>query len=59
VMSGGIVFLGLILYVPLLRHLFSFSFLHADDLLVSLLSGLVSVVWFEGLKLWNRRRINI
>jgi Ca2+-transporting ATPase len=59
VMSSGIVFLGLILYVPLLRHLFSFSFLHANDLLVSLLSGLVSVVWFEGLKLWNRRGINI
>jgi Ca2+-transporting ATPase len=59
VLSGGLLFLGLILYVPLLRHLFSFSFLHTDDLLVSLLSGVVSIFWFEGLKLWNRRRRNI
>ncbi|HEY9642744.1 MAG TPA: cation-translocating P-type ATPase [Coleofasciculaceae cyanobacterium] len=55
VVGGGIVFLGLILYVPLLRHLFRFSFLHTNDLLVSLLFGIVSIFWFEGLKLWNRR----
>ncbi len=59
VLGGGTIFLGLILYVPLLRHLFSFSFLHADDLLISLLSGLVSILWFEGLKLWNRRKMTI
>lgn len=59
VLSGAVIFLGLILYVPLLRHLFSFSFLHADDLLISLLSGIVSILWFEGLKLWNRRRMTI
>ncbi|BFM40404.1 cation-translocating P-type ATPase [Synechocystis sp. LKSZ1] len=58
VLGGGVFFLGLILYVPLLRHLFSFSFLHADDLLVSLMSGVVSIFWFEGLKLWNRRSVN-
>lgn len=56
VLGGGIIFLGLILYVPLLRHLFSFSFLHTDDLIISLLSGIVSILWFEGLKLWNRNR---
>ncbi len=54
VLGSGIIFLGLILYIPILRHLFSFSFLHADDLLVSVLSGLVSILWFEGLKVWNR-----
>lgn len=56
VLGGGIVFLGLVLYIPLLRHLFSFSFLHTDDLLVSLFSGIVSIFWFEGLKIWNRRQ---
>jgi Ca2+-transporting ATPase len=56
IFGGAIIFLGLILYVPLLRHLFRFSFLHTDDLLISLLAGLVSILWFEGLKLWNRRR---
>jgi Ca2+-transporting ATPase len=59
VIGGGLLFLGLVLYVPLLRHLFSFSFLHTDDLLVSLVSGVVSIFWFEGLKLWNRRHLNI
>jgi Ca2+-transporting ATPase len=59
VIGGGLLFLGLVLYVPLLRHLFGFSFLHTDDLLVSLVSGVVSIFWFEGLKLWNRRHLNI
>ncbi|OUC11981.1 MAG: ATPase [Alkalinema sp. CACIAM 70d] len=59
VMGGGIIFLGFVLYIPLLRHLFSFSFLHTDDLLVSLCSGVFSIFWFEGLKLWNRRSMNI
>jgi P-type Ca2+ transporter type 2C len=59
VIGGGIIFLGLILYVPLLRHLFRFSFLHRDDLLVSLFSGILSILWFEGLKLWNRRRRSV
>ncbi|ARV57965.1 ATPase [Nostocales cyanobacterium HT-58-2] len=56
VLGGAVVFLGLVLYVPLLRHLFRFSFLHFDDLVVSLTSGLFSILWFEGLKIWQRRR---
>jgi Ca2+-transporting ATPase len=55
VIGGAGVFLGLILYIPLLRHLFRFSSLHMDDLMVAVVSGIVSVLWFEGLKLWNRR----
>ena len=58
VLGGGIIFLGLVLYTPILRHLFSFSFLHTDDLLISLFSGIVSIFWFEGLKIWNRRKNN-
>lgn len=56
VIGGAVVFMGLVLYVPLLRHLFRFSFLHWDDLAVSLAAGVVSVLWFEGLKVWNRPR---
>ena len=55
VLGGGVVFMGLVLYVPVLRHLFQFSFLHFDDLLVSLTSGVFSILWFEGLKVWRRR----
>jgi Ca2+-transporting ATPase len=54
VLGGGIVFLGLILYVPVLRHLFSFSLLDTKDLVIALFSGIVSILWFEALKLWKR-----
>lgn len=54
VLGGGIIFLGLILYVPFLSHLFSFSFLHTKDLLVSFFSGILSIIWFEILKISNR-----
>ncbi len=56
VIGGGILFLGLVLYVPLLRHLFSFSFLHVEDLAISFGSGIFSILWFEGLKLSSRRQ---
>jgi Ca2+-transporting ATPase len=51
VVGGAVVFLGLVLYVPYLTHLFQFDLLHLDDLAVCLTSGIVSVLWFEGLKL--------
>ena len=50
VMGGGISFLVIILYVPFLRHLFSFSFLHPIDLAICLLGGAISLFWFELLK---------
>ncbi|MDZ8051163.1 MAG: cation-translocating P-type ATPase [Aulosira sp. ZfuVER01] len=56
VIGGGVVFLGLVLYVPLLRHLFRFSFLHFEDLVISLVSGVFSILWFEGLKIWRRQK---
>ena len=55
VLGGGVVFMGLVLYVPLLRELFRFSFLHFDDLVVSLTSGVFSILWFEVLKIWPRK----
>ncbi|MGA7933084.1 MAG: cation-translocating P-type ATPase [Kovacikia sp.] len=56
VIGGAVVFLGAVLYVPLLRHLFRFSFLHFEDLLISLASGVFSILWFEALKLQNRSK---
>jgi P-type Ca2+ transporter type 2C len=55
VLGGAMGFLGLVLYVPTLRHLFSFTFLHFDDLLICLGVGIASVVWFEVFKLLTRR----
>jgi Ca2+-transporting ATPase len=56
VLLGAAVFLGLVLYVPVLRDLFKFAPLHPLDLWICLVAGGVSVLWFEALKLINRRR---
>lgn len=56
VVGGTLTFLGLVLYVPFLRDLFHFSTLHPDDLGLCLGSGILSVVWFEGMKWFHRTR---
>ncbi len=56
VLGGAAVFLGLVLYVPFLRSLFRFSTLHPLDLVICLSSGMVSILWFEGLKMFNGRQ---
>ena len=50
IIAGGGVFLGLVLYIPFLRQLFQFDYLHFEDLAIALLSGIASVIWFELLK---------
>ena len=50
IVAGGGVFLSLVLYIPFLRQLFQFDYLHFEDLAIALLSGLASVIWFELLK---------
>ena len=56
VVAGALAFLGLALYVPVLRSLFRFSALHLPDLAICLSAGLFSVLWFEGFKLINGTR---
>jgi P-type Ca2+ transporter type 2C len=54
---GGTLFsLALVLYVPFLRDLFHFSVLHPDDIVICLAGGLVSILWFEGLKFFQQKR---
>jgi Ca2+-transporting ATPase len=53
VIGGTTFFLGLALYVPFLRNLFHFSILHPVDLAICLAGGIVSILWFEGLKLFK------
>jgi P-type Ca2+ transporter type 2C len=55
VLGGGLFFLAIVLYVPLLRHLFSFSLLHPIDLAFCLLGGAIGLLWFELLKLFNSK----
>ncbi|MBX9252602.1 cation-translocating P-type ATPase [Desmonostoc muscorum CCALA 125] len=54
VIGGGLAFLAIVLYVPFLRQLFSFSFLHPIDLAICLGGGAIALLWFEQLKLLNR-----
>jgi Ca2+-transporting ATPase len=55
VLGGTVIFISLILYVPFLRNMFRFSFLHPVDLLLCIAAAGVSVLWFEGLKILRRR----
>ncbi|MDM7911538.1 MAG: cation-translocating P-type ATPase [Methanotrichaceae archaeon] len=55
VIGGALVFLGAVLYVPSLRDLFGFAFLHSIDLAICFMAGIASILWFEGLKLLSSR----
>jgi Ca2+-transporting ATPase len=55
VFGGTLSFLGLVLYVPFLRNLFHFSILHPIDIAICLAGGIVSILWFEGLKVMAAR----
>lgn len=56
VVGGALIFLVLVLYVPLTRNMFRFSFLHLPDLAICLGAGITSILWFEALKIVNGRR---
>jgi P-type Ca2+ transporter type 2C len=53
VVGGAAIFLGLVLYIPFLRSLFLFSTLHLVDIVICLAAGVFSIIWFEGLKMFN------
>ncbi len=50
IIGGALTLLALVLYVPFLRNLFGFAFLHPIDLLICLAAGISGVLWFEGIK---------
>lgn len=55
VLSGTLISFLLVLYIPSLRNLFHFSFLHFEDLILTFLAGIVSLLWFEILKFINKK----
>lgn len=55
VLAGAVLILAIVLYVPYVRELFRFSVLHPLDLAICFGAGIVSIAWFEGWKLWQRR----
>ena len=56
VAAGTILFLGLVLSVPFLQKLFMFAQLNLMDVLICVIAGGLSVVWFEVLKAVAQRR---
>lgn len=59
IISGTVLALLLVLYVPFLRNLFHFSLLTLDEIVVALASGVVSLLWFEGFKILNRKKESV
>ncbi|MBD2595603.1 cation-translocating P-type ATPase [Nostoc spongiaeforme FACHB-130] len=56
VLGGALVFLAFVLYLPLLRHLFRFSILHPIDLAICFTAGIMSILWFEQMKILYRNK---
>jgi Ca2+-transporting ATPase len=53
VLSGATGFLALVLCVPFLRGIFKFAELGPADLLICFAAGMLSIAWFEALKLFG------
>jgi Ca2+-transporting ATPase len=51
----AIAVLAAVLYVPFLRELFQFSFLHPDDLVLCIGAGMATLVWLEALKYFDKK----
>jgi Ca2+-transporting ATPase len=56
IVLSAVVFLGLVIYVPFLRDLFHFAILHFVDVLICVGAGAVSILWFEGVKYFSRKK---
>jgi Ca2+-transporting ATPase len=50
VVASTVIVLAAVLYVPFFQELFHFRTLHPVDVLICLVAGMVSLVWFERLK---------
>jgi Ca2+-transporting ATPase len=56
VTGGAVAFMAAVLLVPPLRDLFRFSQLHGVDAAICLAAGVISVLWFEVLKVFHARK---
>lgn len=54
IITGTVLSLALVLYVPALRSIFHFSALHLDDISIAVLAGFAGILWFEASKLVTR-----
>ena len=56
IVAFTLIFLGLVVYVPSLRHLFRFGVLHPGDLVICLTAGIAAISWFEVVKYLGWRK---
>mgnify|MGYP000893349504 CR=1 FL=1 len=54
VVGGALLFLGLVVYTPGLREVFHFSPLSAAEIVIALVAGISSILWFELMKRLGR-----
>jgi Ca2+-transporting ATPase len=54
VVGGAVIFLGLVVYTPGLQDVFHFSALSPLDVVIALVAGVSSILWFELMKLLGR-----
>jgi Ca2+-transporting ATPase len=47
---------SVLIYIPKLAHFFNFERLNTIQLAGSMLVGFISVIWFETVKWWNRKK---
>jgi len=59
VIAAAVLLLTLVLTIPFLRNIFYFSPLHIEDVLVTFLLSVVSILWFEGYKFVVSRRSSL
>ncbi len=57
VVGGALAFLGIALYVPFFRELFLFGVLGPSELGIAAGAAVLSVLWFEALKILRQRRV--
>jgi Ca2+-transporting ATPase len=60
VIFGATVFLILVVYIPSLQRFFHFGRIHPEDIMICLVAGIWSVLWFEFLKLiFSKMKIDL
>ena len=59
VFAGTICCMLLVLCIPVLRELFMFGPISVMELMVCVVAGIVSVVWFEAYKYWSARKVGL
>ena len=56
IISGALVFLGVVLYIPFLHNVFHFGILNLLDLVICLVAGILCILCFEIIKIFNRQK---